>query len=225
MLKETTYKEKFSMLSPWMPLIIEEVKRDLKNEHMKSNPVFVRHYFAGKNLSKITLQELVDAYTHAVANQEDAEDLADYITNRWLLKHADLYMHFEQALMKINPNFSDLDLLDEESSLALMEGAIKEFGAPNTYLFCVLNSVVFPEKVFTLLAKRAEHDHRKSTEEAIEHQEKASIESMQRNYEQQIARLTDKYEKKLAGLQKKYSVDIEALKKQVANLQRKLTAS
>jgi len=224
MLKEATYKEKFSMLKSWMPVIIDVVKKDLKNEHMRRDPSFVRQYFQGKNPSKVTNEDLVEAYSHAIENIEQAEELAEYICNRWLLKNSELYLFFEESLTKINPNFSDLEVLENQVATELMENAIQKFGAPNTYLFSVLNSVVFPREIYATLGQRAETGARQAKVEAVEQQEKASIESMQRNYDQQIARLTDKYEKKLAGLQKKYTTDVEALKKQVAQLQRKLNA-
>lgn len=224
MLKETTYKAKFDMLASWMPLIVESVKKDLKNDHLKGDYAFFKHYFPGKNLNKLTTEELAQAYSNAIATSEKAEELAEFITNRWLIKHSDLYHYFEQELTKINPNFNDLDVLDKQTSLKLMEGSIQQHGAPHTYLFCILNSVVFPPEVFAKLSQLAEQAAKQAAAETTVKQEHESVEAMQRNYEQQIARLTDKYEKKLIGLQKKYTTDVEALKKQVANLQRKLAS-
>ena len=223
MLKEATNKEKFSMLTSWMPTIIEAVKKDLKNEHMRRDPAFVRQYFQGKNLSKITNEELVTAYSQALTNGEYGEELAEYISNRWLLRYSDLYLFFEESLTKINPNFTDLEILEVKDATQLMENAIQKFGAPNTYLFSVLNSVVFPKEIFSLLGKRAESDAQQAKVEELKTREKMDAESMHRDYELQIARLTDKYEKKLVGLQKKYITDTEVLKKQIATLQRKLS--
>lgn len=225
MLKETSYKAKFDVLAPWMPHIIDTVKKDLKNDHLKGDFAFCKLHFAGKNINKLTTEELATAYTNAIASSEKAEEIGEFITNRWLVKNSDLYHYFEQELTKINPNFNDLDVLDKQTSLRLMNGAVQQFGAPKTYLFCVMNSVVFPKEVFDQLSQLAEKSaHQQAEEEAIQ-QKHDSVESMQRNYEQQIARLTDKYEKKLQGLQKKYATDVDALKKQVANLQRKLNAN
>jgi len=224
MLKDTTFKDKFAMLTPWMPMIMECVKKDLKNDHLSRDLTFVRHYFAGKNVNKLTVEELAEAYSHNLSEGEKTEELGDYICNRWLLKNTDIYNYFDQALSQINNDFQNLDLLERSVALTLMEKSIQEFGAPKTYLFCVLNSVVFPEDVYQILAKKAEQTHKQHVEDTKVHQENASVEAMQKNYEQQISRLTDKYEKKLQGLQKKYTIDVEALKKQVANLQRKLNA-
>lgn len=223
MLKESSYKEKFAMLKPWMPLIIETIKKDLKNEHLKKDAGFSRSYFPGKNPAKLSSEELIEAYSQAIANEENAEELAEFISNRWLLKHTDLYYYFEHELTKINPNFNEMKDLDKETATKIMDGAIQQFGAISTYLFCVLNSVVFPEEIYTKLGHEATHRATEEKEEAKNYEKEASIEALHRGHEQQVARLTDKYEKKILGLQKKYIQDVEILKKQIANLQRKLT--
>lgn len=222
MLKDATNKEKFEMLSPWMQLVVDAIKKDIKNEHLKRDIAFVRHYFPGKNVSKLTTEELAEAYKHAISQGENTEELAEFVTNRWLLKHSDIYHHFEQELTKIDPNFTELDLLDPSTSNVLMNQAVEQFGAPHTYLFCVMNSVVFPKEIYDVLRQRA-HDHtQKAQEQEAIQQQREVEEAEKRNAEQQISRLTDKYEKKLAGLQKKYQTDVECLKKQIASLQRKL---
>jgi hypothetical protein len=222
MLKDTTYKEKFVLLQDWLPAIIEAVKKDLKSEHLKQDWQFVKKYFANKNLNKLTAEELVEGYRMALAQEEKSEELAEFISNRWLLKNSEIYYFFEQALSKLNPEFSELEELDQTLSTKLMENSVNEFGAEKTYLFAVINSVVFPKKIYDQLKSHAEKDTRKAKENAIQEAEHKSIEAIHSSYQQQIARLTDKYEKKLQGLQKKYIVDTDALKKQISTLQRKL---
>lgn len=225
MLKNTTNQEKFAMLGTWFPRIIDSIKKDLKSEHLKKDWGFLKEYFPGKNPNKLTTEEIAEAYRRAIANGENAEDVGEFVANRWLLKHSDLYYHFEKELSKISADFSEIEELDKESSRAIMEKAIGEFGAPNTYLFCIFNSVVFPKEIYDELAKRAQGSaEEEETKKAFEI-EQESKENLHRSFEQQIARLTDKYEKKLSGLQKKYATDVEALKKQIANLQRKLSSN
>lgn len=222
MLKDSTYKEKFSKLQTWMPLIVETIKKDIKNEHLRKDAGFVKKYFPGKNPSKLTSGEISEVYSHAIANGDSAEQLAEFIANRWLLKHSHIYSYFEEELGKVNPNFNEIEKLDQEIATKIMEGAVQQFGAIATYLFCILNSVVFPDEVY----KKLSHDATKraleeKTEEKIS-AEGASLEELKRSYDQHIARMTDKYEKKITGLEKKYLQDVEALKKQIASLQRKL---
>lgn len=222
MLKDATYKEKFAMIRSWLPLIVDDIKKDLRNDHLRSDPGFVREFFPGKNPSKLTPAELAEGYLEAIEKSERSDQLAEFISNRWLLKHSDLYYFFEQELAKINPNFNDLHSIEQKDAKKIMDGSVGQFGPIHTYLFCVLNSVVFPRDIYEQLANDAKTHSQKNDAEAVANKEMESMEKMLRSHSEEIARITDKYEKKLVGLQKKYTQDVEALKKQVAQLQRKL---
>ncbi|KAF3361417.1 hypothetical protein PHSC3_002048 [Chlamydiales bacterium STE3] len=220
--KETTYKEKLVHLGEWLPSIIETIKKDLKNEHLKQDFQFVKKYFPGKNINKIESEELSGAYKAAIEEQENGEMLAEFIASRWIIKNSDLYYFFENFLSSVDPNFTEIVELDERNGEKLIEEATVSFGAKSTYVFSVLNSVAFTRDQFSKLQSNAQKETATQNEERVEREEKATIEGMKRNQEREIARLTDKYEKKLAGLQKKYIQDVEQLKRQVANLQKKL---
>lgn len=224
MLKNATYKEKFVLLREWIPSIVEEIKKDLKNEHLKKDWQFAKKYLPGKNVGKVTKEDLVNAYTTALSESEDAEILAEFMANRWLLKNTELYSYFEAKLSQINPNFSEIEEIDPEKSKEIIYGAVAEYGPLRTYLFSVINSVVFPEQIYRDLGKEAKEHQEKEIKEIKENEEARSLDSLKTSYEQQINRLTDKYEKKLNGLQKKYLQDTEALKKQIGHLQRKVNA-
>ena len=225
MLKNSTYKEKFALLKPWMHAILDPIKKDIKNEHLRQDASFFNQYFAGKQLNKLSLEEMVDGYTQALSHAENAEELAEFLSNRWLLKHGDLYHHFEEELSQISNHFQELEVLEKEPSLRMMEKAADQFGAPKTYLFCVLNSVVFPEEVFTLLGEKAQSEAMQKEVELQQMQEESSRKEKEMDHSMQLTRLTDKYEKKLVGMQKKYTQDVAALKKQIATLQRKLSGN
>lgn len=225
MYKDATYKEKFADLQEWIPLIIDVIKKDLRNEHLKKDLFFVKKFLSSKNIHKTTTEDLVEAYTKAIQEEEQGEGLAEFITSRWLLKNSDLYEFFEEHLTQIDPDFSTLVELAPEQARRLIDASNKQFGAPHTYLFSVLNSVVLPEESFHELRKEAQEHQRNLEEEKAKEELKLSEELKNRNDERVIARLTDKYEKKLAGLQKKYIADVDKLKKEVAQLQRKLQES
>jgi hypothetical protein len=222
MYKNATYKEKFADLKEWIPFLIESVKKDLRNEHLKKDLYFVKKFLSSKNIHKITTEELAEAYQKAILEEEKGEELAEFISSRWLLKNSELYTFFEGHLSGIHPDFTDLEEIDSAQAQALIEASIRQFGAPHTYLFSVLNSVVFPKESFLSLKAQAEQHQRQEEEKIQEVNEQLSADQMRKNFEREITRLTDKYEKKLAGLQKKYIVDVENLKKQMAQLQRKL---
>ena len=220
MLKDASYKDKFAMLEGYMPLIIDTIKRDLRNEHLRNDPIFVKRYFSGKNPLKLTAEELAPAYIQVMATEEKAEELGEFIANRWILKHGDLYHYFEEALTQLNPNFTELTTIEAPEAKKIMEGSIEKFGAIATLLFSVFNSVVFPRDVYAILTKKATDQIKNLEVEEIKAKELHSIEHLKLSNEQQIARLTDKYEKKLLGLQNKYIQDVGALRKQISALKK-----
>lgn len=219
---DSTYKEKFEILKPWMDLIVQDVKRDLKNEHLKKNASFVKTYFQTKNINKLTVPELVEGYLNALESSESAEAIAEFISNRWLLKNSDVYYYFEQKLQKVSENFSELTQLNAEFAKDLADGAVDSFGARKAYLFSVFNSVVFPEETFQELSVKADEEKKSEISKQGDLQEELSWAAKERAYELQIARLNEKFEKKLLGFQKKYDNDVSALKKQIASLQKKI---
>lgn len=222
--KDATYKEKLVHLEEWLPSIIEAVKKDIKNEHLKQDFQFLKKYFPGKNPNKIESDELSHAYKMAIAEQENGETLAEFIASRWIMKNSDMYYFFENYLSSVNPNFTEIEELELSHGDKLIENATKEFGAQNAYVFSVLNSVALNKDQFT----RLENDARKETKQAhsqkAQAEEQATLESLKKNQEREIARITDKYEKKLAGLQRKYTTDVEQLKRQISTLQKKIHA-
>jgi hypothetical protein len=222
MLKNTTYQQKFAILKPWLPVILETVKKDLRNEHLKKDVSFCRKYLAGKNLNKLAMEDLVSAYMAAIEGNDNAEQLAEFVSNRWLLKHSDVYDYFEHELSVINPDFSAIDEIDLANSQKIVDGAVKKFGAVQTYLFSIMNSVVFPDQVLGSLGKNAADELQQNAAEKIQQNEQQNAQMTKAQYEMQIARLTDKYEKKIQGLQKLYQQDVASLKKQISNLQKKI---
>lgn len=220
--KETTYKEKFAILKEWMPQIVDDVKKDLKNEHLKNDWAFAKRYLGGKAPNKVSVQDLVEAYLSAIASEENGEQIGEFIATRWLIKHSEVYDYFEKQLSAIDPNFSELQSLNLQQSQPIIEGSLQNFGPLATYLFSVLNGVVFPKEIFDELAKKSKNEANRQEQMEREASERMSLEQIEKKYEMQLARLTDKYEKKLQGLQKKYLIDTEALKKQVSILTRKV---
>lgn len=222
MYKEATYKEKFAALQEWIPFLVEAVKKELRNEHLKKDVYFVKKFLSSKNIHKVTTEELAQVYEKAIKEEEQGEEIAEFITSRWLLKNSELYHFFEQQLSQIHPDFTNIEEIGSTEAQGLIEASIQQFGAPHTYLFSVLNSVVFPKEIFHKLKIQAQQHQAHQIQEEQQAKEQLSNEQIRKDFEREVARLTDKYEKKLAGLQKKYLVDVENLKKQVSQLQRKL---
>lgn len=225
MKKEATYKDKMVFLNDWLESIIETVKKDLKNDHLKQDYKFSKQYLSGKNVNKIDSAELAGAYREAIQSHDKGEEIAEFIANRWILKKSELYYFFETELSKVNPNFTEIQELDDAKGKALLDHAVDQFGALDVYIFSYLNSVAFSPSLFQTLKKRAETDEKRNQEESRVRAEQEGIDALKRNHELEISRLTDKFEKKLLGLQRKYNQDVEALKRQLANLQKKLQSN
>lgn len=225
MLKDSTYQQKFAILKVWMPTIVENIKKDLKNDHLKKDTHFLKTHFPGKNIDKLNIVELSEGYSKAIANSEQGESIAEWIAQRWLLKKSDLYAYFERKLAAINPQFDNIEEIEDQKADEMIHEAIQVFGAPDTYLFTILNSVVFSPKQIEALAQKADREVAEKSQIKLEEEEKKSQDKLIANYEQRLARLMDKYEKKLQGFERKYLNDTESLKKQIAALQRQLNSN
>ncbi|NGX57327.1 MAG: hypothetical protein K940chlam3_00217 [Chlamydiae bacterium] len=214
MLKESTYPEKYQMIQEWLPLIIQSIRKDLRQGHLKKDRAFLMQHFQGKNPNKLTIDELVAGYAPLL--KEGNEELWEFFIDRWLLKHTDIYYFFEQNMKEIDEEFTELDEIELSVAKKIAEESTQQFGAKNTFIFSVLNSVVFPKEVYDQLQAAAR-------ESVVEREEPVPESSIQ-DHSSELKRLENRYEKKLLGLQKKYDRDVTALKKQIANLQKKLTA-
>lgn len=222
MTKEKTNKEKFLHLKDLFSEIVPQIRKDLKQEHLKQDLQFLKKYFSGKSSNKLSNEELAAGYLAALEAEERAEELAEFMANRWVLKNSDLYYFFEKKLSEINPNFTELTQIDDASAEGILEEAKTLFGAINTYVFSVLNSVVFSPEALHSLKGQALLERSSKEEVSQQNEEKMSLGTLQRTYEEKIARLSDRYEKKILGLQKKYIQDTENLKKQVTKLQQRI---
>jgi len=209
-------KNQFQTLQNWTREVLNDVKKDLKHDYLPADPVFYKTNFGNRPLNKISNEEILDAYEKELLN--DNADLAEFVVNRWVFKHGDLYQHFAERLSEINPDFDQIKELNEEETKAVLKGAAENFGAIPVFLFAVLNGVVFPEKALVSLKKSAEEEKKakKSKEEVDSNQE--SLEKILASHAREVARLNNKIE----GVLKKYTKDTEALKKQIRTLQKKI---
>lgn len=206
----------FKILKPWLTEVLSTIKKEIKTEHLPSNPPFYRTYFGTRPINRLTSEEISAAYEKELL--EGNSDLGEWVVNRWVFRNGDLYDHFAQRLSQINPEFSEIKALTEEESQRVLNGAAENFGAVAVYLFSILNGVVFPEKVLEKLSKEADVAKER---EKIEKEKHAEEQGLLGKIEQQ-AREIARFEDKLAGVQKKYNTDVEALKKQIRALQQRL---
>ena len=213
-------KNTFQILEPWLPEILHIIKNEIKTDHLSKNPSFYRTYFGSRPVNRLTNEEIGAAYQKELL--EGNEELGEWVVNRWVFNHGEIYRHFADRLVQINPDFDAIKSLDEGQSEQILSGAPESFGALPTYIFSILNGVVFPESVLSRLRRRAESEEIVRKEEEKEAAEKENLEQVLTRHKREMTRLQEKCEDKIAGVVKKHATDVEALKKQIRALQQKV---
>lgn len=209
-------ENQFQTLQNWTLEVLHAIKKDIKNDHLHTDPLFYRTYFGNRPQNRLSLEEIFGAYEKELLKGN--EELSEWVVNRWVFKHGDLYQHFAERLSRINENFDQINTLTEAESREILKGAPEAFGAIPTYLFCVLNGVVFPKQVLEELRGQAEREKISLEKKSALTEEEESLEKTIASLKREIARQNDK----ILGVQKKYEKDTEALKKQIKILQQKL---
>lgn len=209
----------FQTLQPWLPQIIHAIKKEIKTEHLAKSPAFYKAHFGNRPLNRLTNEEIASIYEKELLKPD--QELSDWVINRWVFRHGDIYNHFADRLALIHPNFYEIKNLDDSQSEKVLFGAPEKFGSLAVYLFVVLNGVVLAPSTLETLRLRAESEekNREATKSASIRQ--ASLEETIENQKNEIIRLEKKYEEKLAGVMRKHSTDVEALKKQIRALQKR----
>lgn len=203
---------KFHILHPWLDEILTSIRRDIKTDYLPASTTLYRTYFGNRPLNRLTTEEIHKALTKELL--QGNQDLAEWVVNRWVFKHGEIYSHFAGKLEAIRPDFSSLETLSEAESAQVLRGAKETFGAKLVYLFTVLNEVVFPPSILQTMRKEAEAE--KPLEITVAKNETISLEQHQKD----LGRLAEKYEQKIAGVLQKYSRDVASLKSQIRALQK-----
>ncbi|HSX13601.1 MAG TPA: hypothetical protein VLE96_04185 [Chlamydiales bacterium] len=209
----------FQALQPWLPQILHSIKKEIKIEHLAKSPSFYKEHFGNRPLNRLTNEEISNAYEKELL--QGNQELEEWVINRWVFRHGDIYQHFAERLSQINPDFSEIKTLDDRQSESVLTGAPERFGSLFVYLFAVLNGVVLAPETLEMLRQNAEKEEKTLQEKEVHSIRQASLEEMLENQKNEMLRLEKKYEEKLAGVVKKHAIDVEALKKQIRALQKK----
>jgi len=210
-------KNKFQTLQPWLDEILTAIKKDIKTDYLPADAPFYRTHFGNRPQNRLSAEEINRAFTQELIAGN--EEMAEWVINRWVFKHGDVYSHFEERLSKINDDFDAIKELTAAQSEQVLAGAVESFGAKAVYFFSMLNGVVFPQAVFNRLesAAKAEHTDQKASQE--KEAGEADLANMIERHQREMTRLNEKYEQKLAGVLKKYAADVASLKSQIRALQ------
>lgn len=209
-------ENQFQALQNWTLEVLKDIKKDIKTDHLHTDPVFYRTYFGNRPQNRLTSDEIYAAYEKELLKGN--EDLAEWVVNRWVFKNGELYEVFAGRLSQINPDFNEIKNLSPEESKKVLEGVADSFGAIPTYIFSLLNGVVFPKEILEELRKGADAEKISQEKQAEQNEKQESLEKVIAAHQREISRLNDR----VAGVLKKYTNDTEALKKQIKALQKKL---
>ncbi len=207
-------ENQFLSLQNWTTDVLNAIKKDIKSEHLGSNLAFYKTYFGNRPQNRLTTEEIFKAYDEEL--KKGNQELAEWVVNRWVFKNGDLYQIFAERLSEINPEFDQIQSISEEESAKVLAGTVEAFGAIPTFLFVLLNGVVFPESVREKLRGLAEAERSANEKKGEEAAGKEDLEKRIAAQTREIARLEDK----IVGVQKKYERDTLALKKQIRALQK-----
>ena len=207
-----TWAGRFSLLSPWFSDIIAAVKRDCKSEHLRLDPGFVRQHFGGTPVQRISLEEMRAVYLQQILAGH--ERLAEFIANRWLFRHMDIYRFFEESLEKISPDFDSISELTQEQADELIKQASEKFDCEKVFCFVAINEVALPKEPFERLQRQALECLSKRQNE-MPADEDAEAEEKWRG---EMDRMKERHEKKIAEMTKKHQQEVQRLQKEISQL-------
>ena len=56
------YENQFQTLQKWIHEILNAIKKDIKTDHLRADPVFYRTYFGNRPQNRLTAEEIFAAY-------------------------------------------------------------------------------------------------------------------------------------------------------------------
>ncbi|MBF8263853.1 MAG: hypothetical protein HW387_1518 [Parachlamydiales bacterium] len=210
----------FTYVRPWIEKILLSIRKDIKTDHLAVDKSFFKTHFGSRPMNKLTQEEIFAVYEKELLAGN--AELREWVINRWVFKHGDIYRFFADRLSAINPNFQEIQTIEDAQAEKIISPAIDSFGATSTYLFSRLNGVVFSPQIFERLNQAAMKETEKNKVSDEQKSLDESIDQMKARHQRELSRLQEKYEDKLAGVQRKYSTDVEALKKQIRSLQQRV---
>ena len=220
MIKDIVLKSKFAFLQEFFGKIIHDIRKDVRQEHLKKDRAFIQKHFGKNSIDKVSVEEMEKAYFTELS-EEGNDDLSNWVISKWILKHAEVYEYFVTELTKVNPKFEEISLLDVETGKSIASRAVDKFGVEDTLIFSVLNSVAFSDQIFEALKDEA-LKQLAAKKDVIKKEGTVSVEDLLKQHQIELSRLSERYENRLQAVSRKYIQDIEGLKKQLASMQKRL---
>src|SRR3990167_3175904 len=107
-------QKQFETIRPWIPAVLAAIKKEIKGDHLPSNPLFTRTHFGNRPLHRLTTEEIFAAYEKTLLAGD--ADLGEWVVTCWVFKHGEVYSHFAEALSQVTEDYSTLTSLTEQQS-------------------------------------------------------------------------------------------------------------
>jgi len=145
-------QSKIQHVSNLFPLIVSDIKKDIKSELIKFDYKLFQRLFGKCHIAKLSTQDLAKPLFQEIDGNPNLEE---WIIERWIEKNADMYHFFARLLMSINPKFEEIKSLPDADGEKIAAAASAKFGPQKTYLFSVFNGVAFSPALLEKLAGQA----------------------------------------------------------------------
>ncbi len=213
MIGKQDYKTKIELLAPFLEGLCRGIKKEIKQE-------FIQKGLLRKSEGGSEWKEIAQFFFKKIVEEGD-ERVGEWLSSCWVCKNGEIFQYFHEQLSLIDEQYDRLVEIPLEKEEKIKKLSIEKFGFLRTYLFCVLNSVVFSSKIFEDLRKGALQEL-SSGEEVDVQGKNCSIEDLKKAFELERLKIEEKYEKRLLGVSKKYQMEIDGYRKQIGQLQKKL---
>ena len=90
MIKDLVLKSKFAFIQEFFGKIIQDIRKDVRQEHLKKDKAFIQKHFAKNSIDKVSAEEIEKAYFTELSI-EGNNDLSNWVISKWILKHAEVY--------------------------------------------------------------------------------------------------------------------------------------
>ncbi len=217
MIVESVYSSKFILLEPFFEEIFTCIKKEIKREITIKGSVLQRKL--GVQSVRET-KEMIELFSKSIITLKE-EEVAEWAACAWINKHGDIFHLFHEFLVKVSSNYDELTEIPSDTEEEMIKKSSLEFGFFETYVFSILNSVVFSEKALSALRSAAlawMENKRKQQVKPLE----ISSEQRIKDLEERLEKMVEKHEKKVLGITEKYRIEIEGYRKQIGKLQKKL---
>ena len=146
------YAEKFALLKPFSEEIFKIIKKEIKSE-MQGKGSALRKKLGAASFTT-DFKYLTSLITDCILSGE-GEEIGEWVAVVWINKKKDIFTLFHEHLVEVSEDYSELTTLPAPVEEKLIQDSIEKFGAKNTYIFSLLNSVVFSAQALERLENLA----------------------------------------------------------------------